>query len=189
MGECEGEGGEYNFEEGPPTFGAPFWHFFALVRSVGSPGAFFSSILGPLGSFCAFLSWASLFYRFFSFLEAPGGPLESKKPLKSLYCRQFSRFHSNGKGKVPGALWAAFGTTFGLILGAFGVPGALLGATWGPKGRQKSKKVRKTEVSNVPGRPEGPKGRPRRPRTSKMEPRGTKIGAKITKNDVSKSKA
>ena len=56
MGECEGEGGEYNFEEGPPTFGAPFRHFFALFRSVGSPGAFFSSISGSLGSFCAFLS-------------------------------------------------------------------------------------------------------------------------------------
>ena len=56
MGECEGEGCVDNLEEGPPTFGAPFWQFFALVRSVGSPGAFFSSIWGSLGSFCAFLS-------------------------------------------------------------------------------------------------------------------------------------
>ena len=92
MGECEGEGGEYSFEEGPPTLGAPFGHFFELFASFGLPGAFFCIILSSLGVFLRVFARSRFFLRFFSFLEAPGPPPESKKPLKSLYCRQISRF-------------------------------------------------------------------------------------------------
>ena len=92
MGECEGEGGEYNLVKGPPPFGPPFGHFFALFASFGLPGAFFCIISISFGSFLCVFARSQFFLRFFSFLEAPGPPPESKKPLKSLYCRQISRF-------------------------------------------------------------------------------------------------
>ena len=69
---------------------------------------------------------------------------------------------------------APFWTTLDTILAAFALLGAPFGASWVPQALQKSKKERKTEVQNRPGRSEGPKERQRRPRTSKMDPNGLK---------------
>ena len=69
---------------------------------------------------------------------------------------------------------APFWTTLDTILTAFALLGAPFGASWVPQALQKSKKERKTEVQNRPGRSEGPKEGQRRPRTSKMDPKGLK---------------
>ena len=64
----------------------------------------------------------------------------------------------------------------GVILVAFGLLGALLGATWEPQGRQKFKKWRTNLIIKsvlVPGRP---KVCPRVSKTSKMESRGFQNG-------------
>ena len=76
---------------------------------------------------------------------------------------------------------APFWTTLGTILVAFALLGPPFGASWAPKALQKSKKERKNEVQNRPGRPEGPKERQRRPRTSKMDPKSSKNTFKMKK--------
>ena len=127
-----------------------------------------------LDDILSFLFSISPFTCFF-LLFAPLRDLpDTKKPWKSWYCHQKSRFPQFQKNSLSSSLLAPFWTTLDTILAAFALLGAPFGASWVPQALQKSKKERKTEVQNRPGRSEGPKERQRRPRTSKMDPKGLK---------------
>ena len=137
-----------------------------------------------LDDILSFLFSISPFTCFF-LLFAPLRDLpDTKKPWKSWYCHQKSRFPQFQKNSLSSSLLAPFWTTLDTILAAFALLGAPFGASWVPQALQKSKKERKTEVQNRPGRSEGPKERQRRPRTSKMEPKSSKNQQKIKKKST-----
>ena len=77
--------------------------------------------------FLSFFSPTPTLPRFFYLSGGPGTPPDTKKPLKSLYCRRFSRVRRIRESALPRPLWGAIGITFGIILGVVG----LLGALWG----------------------------------------------------------
>ena len=80
--------------------------------------------------------------------------------------------------------WVPLGpllATFWAPLGTFGIPGALLGATWAPKGRQKSEKRMKNRGLKSTLAPSVPKTVPKGAQTSKMEPQGYQNEPKIIK--------
>ena len=110
---------------------------------------------------------------------------DTKKPWKSWYCHQKSRFRQFHKNTISRSLLAPFWTTLGTILVAFALLGAPFGTSWAPKALQKSKKERKNEVQNRTGRSEGPKARQRCPRTSKIDAKSSKNRLKMKrKSDV-----
>ena len=153
-----------------PSSGRP------VVRSQASPGMlpggrtrfFFGSKTASVVIFGDFVlsqlvffgfGCAVLFFSIFVLIwSAPGNPPDPKKPLKSLYCRRFSKFRQNQKSWLLGPLWSPSGVTFGAFLVAVGFPGAL----WAGPGRPKDAKVRKKSGKNrsqrLPGTPQRPQG-------------------------------
>ena len=148
------------------------------------PRAFPSINFLPLFFACSI--WPQFFQLFFPVLGGPRAPSGERKTIcdtviinqgfaqlkKTRFCEHFG----HPLGPLLGSFWAVLGT---------------LGRSWAPlgvpKGTRSQKKEHEMEVWNLPGRPEESKGRPRRPKTSKMESQGSKMGAKIMKNHVSKS--
>ena len=103
--------------------------------------------------FWSFFSPTPTLPRFFYLSGGPGTPPDTKKPLKSLYCRRFSRVRRIRESALPRPLWGAIGITFGIILGVVGLLGALWGVplrSQGCQNRQKSGKNRGVESVLAP---------------------------------------
>ena len=144
---------------------------------------------GSSGVFFCFFSSLLIFSCFFFVFALPWALPDPKKPLKSLYCRQISKVHQIGKSQFLRPLWGASGTTFGVIFGTLGTLGALLGGTWGPKGRsklQKSVKKRAPESDlTCFGALRVRKGCPGVPTASTMAPPGSNKATYIVKKPTS----
>ena len=158
-----GEGGTRR-RQGPPPF---LSSFFALFCSRPCPGAFFSRTGVSLEVFFTFVRLACSLLPFFLLFGRPEASPESKKPPKTWYCRQKSRFHEFLKNVLPRPSLAPSGLLLGIIwvvFGLLGLPLVALGAPRAPKSRQKA---HKKYILNLPGRPEAPKV----PQSSKMGPK------------------
>ena len=114
-------------------------------------GDFFFSQMVFFGFWCAVF----FFSIFFQIWNAPGTPPDPKKPWKTLYCHQKSRFRRFLKISSLAPLWEASGLTFQLLLGAFGLPGRLLDDPGRLRGRRKAATDRKKTLPNLPRRPWG----------------------------------
>ena len=159
------------------AFRVPFRYVFVFFRILSRCYAFFCTLCGSSAVFLCFFSSLLIFWCFFFVFELPRALPDPKKPLKSLYCRQISKVHQIGQSYFLRPLWGASGTTFGVIFGTLGTLGALLGGTWGPKGRwklQKSVKKRGPESGfTCFGALGVPKCCPGVPTASKMAPPGS----------------
>ena len=68
------------------------------------------------------------------------GPPGYSKTIKTLYCRRFSRVRRIRESGLPRPLWRALGITFGTILAAVGLLGALWALPLKLKGTQNLQK-------------------------------------------------
>ncbi len=124
-----------------------------FYASVAPLARFFPHVVRLPALFLSFFSPTPALPRFFYLSGGPGTPPDTKKPLKSLYCRRFSRVRRIRESALPRPLWGAIGITFGIILGVVGLLGALWGVplrSQGCQNRQKGGKNRGVESVLAP---------------------------------------
>ena len=124
-----------------------------FCSSVAPLARFFAHVVRLPAFFLSFFSPTPTLPRFFYLSGGPGTPPDTKKPLKSLYCRRFSRVRRIRESALPRPLWGAIGITFGIILGVVGLLGALWGVPWRSQGcqnHQKGGKNRSVESALAP---------------------------------------
>ena len=116
-------------------------------------------------------------------------PPNSQKPPKSLYCRRFSRVRRIRESGLPRPLWKAAGITFGTILAAVGLLGALWALPLRLQGRQNLQKGAKNRgVESVLAPTVSKKGAQGCPRPPKWSSPGRKVALKSRKTVLPKAR-